>query len=54
MKIKKKDLNDHLFKNPNPRKRGKKADKYEAALHRIEMEYLRRRRIAREPNEETS
>ena len=52
LEIKMEDLNDHLFKNPNPLKRGKKADKYESALHRIEMEYLRRRRIAREPSDD--
>ena len=52
LEIKLADLHDHLYDNPSSLKRGKKAEKYESALHRIEMEYLRRRRIAREPDDE--
>ena len=43
LEIKMEDLNDHLYRNPFPLKSGDQADRYMAALRRIEAEYIRRR-----------
>ena len=47
LEIKMADLQDHLYKNPFPLLSGGQATRYIAALHRINVEYIRRRREAR-------